>query len=105
MSIDDWADLMAATVTLAPLTSRDRYGAGSYGAAVSYQARVSYRTKWIRMADGSIVNSQGEVWLRSAARVDPEARLTLPDGTTPPILMVQTPSDESGAHNTKLIFG
>ena len=106
MSVSDWADMLNQTVTYKALSSRDSYGAPTYGAATSYDARVVYKSKFLRKSDGADVMATGAVWLQGAPAVSPEGLLTLPDGTTPPILSVERFPDETDAyHHTKVYFG
>ncbi len=110
MPISDFADMMSSTVTIAPVSSHDRYGKPTYGAAVSYKARISYKQRWIRRSGEREVLSRGEVWTNGTDAVDAQDKLTLPAGSpgslTPPILDVQQPTDEAGLiHHTKIIFG
>ena len=110
MPISDFADMMKSTVTVAPLTGRARDGAPTYGTAVSYKARISYKNRTIRRANEQEVLSRGEVWTNGTTAIDVEDQLTLPAGSpgslTPPILDVQMPRDEDGnIHHTKIIFG
>lgn len=106
MAIDDFADLMNATVTVEPFSSRGDYGDPTYGTAVSYSARVSYRQVRVRSRDGTESVARGAVWLRSSVAVDERDRLTLPDGSAPPILAVDRPGDADGSpHHTKVFFG
>lgn len=105
MSISDFADMMPHTITLEEFAQRDAYGKPSYGSAVNYSARVSYKSKFIRRADGSEVLAQGEVWILGTPTVTVEDRITLPDGNTPVILMTELLSDELGSHHSKVIFG
>ena len=110
MPIEEFEDMLSSTVTIAPLTSHDRYGAATYGTAVSYKARISYQQHWIRRRDEQPIQSRGEVWTNGVTAINTDAKLTLPAGSpgnlTPPILDVQQPTDENGnIHHTKIIFG
>ena len=105
MSISDWSDMMPETVTHAELASRDAYGARNYGTPASYSVRVSYKPTLIRTTDGSEVVAKGFIWFQGTPNIDPEDQVTLPDGSTPPILAVERVSDQSGLHHTKLFFG
>lgn len=104
-SVSDWSDMFPQTVEHAELVSRDDYGAPSYGTPASYSARVVYQPTRTTNSDGQEVYGKGTVWLLGTPDVDPEDRLVLPDGRTPEILSVTRPSDESGIHHTKVVFG
>ena len=103
----DFGDLMTATVTLEARTADSEYGKPFFSSPVSYSARVSYKTRWIRKPDGAELLAQGMVWLRSNVAVDVQDRLTLPSGAQPPILMVERPADMDGStiHHTRVTFG
>ena len=100
--------MMPHTVTVEPHSGRDQYDAPSYGTAQTIaNSRVVYRRRWIRRADGTEVMSRGVVWLGAIPSpvIDPEVRITLPDGSTPPVLDVEELPDEDGAHHIKVTFG
>ena len=106
MPIADFAELLNQTVTVKALSSRDSYGKPTYGAGTSYSARVSFKARLIRGADDRLHQARGEVWLQSNVAVALDDQITLPDGTTPPILAVERAADEDGTvHHTKIIFG
>ncbi len=101
----DLLALMPHTVTVEPLTGRDDYGRPTYGAAVQYRARVVGKQKLVRAADGAERVSATTVYLASAPGVGPEDRITLPDGSRPPILAVSKVPDEKGAHHEVVYCG
>lgn len=103
--VADWADLTASSVTHAAAVSQGRYGSYEYGAGTSYAARISTRPRRLRRGDGQEVQLSAVVWLESSVNVKVEDRLTMPDGTTPPIVAVERVFDEVGAHHTKLYLG
>ena len=72
--------LMTQTVTIAPFSSYDDYGAPSFGTAVSYRAAVVGETKRVVNAQGNEVPSQQAIYLMSAAAIRPEDRVTLSTG-------------------------
>jgi len=106
MSISDFADLMNQTVSHAESASTSEYGKPAFGSSADYSARVVYKSKLIRKADGSEVLSKGVIWFQSNVDISVEDEVTLPDGTTPPLLIVERYSDETdGFHHTKVFFG
>lgn len=106
MPISDWADMMPHTVTLAPRTGLNDHGEPTYGTAVSYQARVSYRSHKVRGPDGEDVMARGAVWLQSTALAKVTDRLVLPEGETPAVILaVEKHADEAGGHHVKIHFG
>ncbi len=105
MNINDFKHMMPHTVTHEPVSSRNSYGKITYGTAVSRQSRVSYKQRQIRAANGELTMSTGVVWFAAVVNVDHGDRITLPDGTTPQILSVETHADDKGDRFTKLYFG
>lgn len=101
MDIGAWADMMPHTITIEPFVSRDTYGAATYGAAVTYKARVQGKNRLITTLSGDEKVSTVTVYVGSTS-ITPEDRLTLPASfspTIPNILDVQPVSDESGHHH------
>lgn len=106
MTIDsEFLDLMPHTVSIAHLSSRDAYGVPTYGTATSYRARVVKKAEMVRDTSGADVVSTTQVWLYGTSSVTPESQITLPDATTPKILMVETYADEDGYHHDKVFCG
>lgn len=111
MSFDQtFLELMPETVQIAPLSSRDEYGAPTYGPNVSRRARVLEALEKVVDDDGREVMATTLVWVAP----DPTAglpvvsvrdRVTLPDGSTPPLLRVERVSDEDGPHHLKIYLG
>lgn len=105
MPISDWSDLFPQTVTIASLSSRAAYGKQTFGSATSYSARVVDKAQKIRDPDGQEVLARTVVWVQGTPTVTPQDRITLPDGTTPPILNAEKYPDESGDHHVKVFCG
>lgn len=106
MAVDDFSDLMNQVVSHAESASVGEYGGHAFGSAVDYSARVVYKSKLIRQKDGSEVLSRGVIWFQTNIDISVEDEVTLPDGSTPPLLMVDRYSDETNDfHHTKVFFG
>jgi hypothetical protein len=105
MTVADFLDFMPVTVSHAALASRDGYGKPTFGTATSYSARVLNRHVLVKDRQGREVIARTVVWLAGTPTIDPEDRVTLADGTTPPILAVEKYPDEAGAHHVKLFLG
>ena len=106
MAIADFAPLMKQTVTVKAKTSRDSHGKPTFGSGTDWKARVAFKAEWLRDPEGRAVLAKGAVWFLGAPAVTVEDQITLPDGTTPPILFVERPPDQTGAvHHTKVVFG
>ena len=95
--------MMPHTITVAPYSSDDRYGAPTFGTAVSYTALVQQKVRQVRNLAGEERVSMVTVYVNTTAAITPKDRLTLPAGftpQTPPIISVARQSDESGLHHT-----
>lgn len=104
-SIGDWLDLMPATVKIERLTGRDRAGGPSYGPPSTYRARVNFKSHFVRGANGELVSARGTAWLATVDPITVRDRITLSDGTTPPMLVVNQESDESAPLYTRIDLG
>lgn len=108
MAISDWHDMMASTVTLEAVLTRDDYGKpATYDTAETYLAKLQYKAQKVNSrVTGADVVASGAVWLDELVTdLTVDMRLTLPDGTTPPIVSWDVAYDESGPHHTKIYFG
>jgi len=98
--------LLKQTLQQAVLDSRDDYGNPTFGFGVSYPCRVVARLTRVRSFSGEEVVARTVAWVASTSRFGPEDEYTLPDGTMPPLLSVETFPDETGTiHHQKLFFG
>ena len=90
------------SVSIAPrVTDTSGYNKpGSYGTPVAYPAYVAYNRQEVRGPDGQLRESKGKVILAfpppSVGLLD---QLTLPDGSTPPIIKVEY--EQGGAFQTQ----
>ncbi len=106
MTVDaELLELMPDTVTWYVIGDRDGYGKPTVpGTGTALRARVVRKLVEIRTAEGIVTASRIVAWLASAPGVQPEDRVVLPDGTSPPILAVERYTDEAGANHEKLVF-
>ncbi len=104
MPISDWSDCFPQTITHAAFNARDEYGKPSFDSGVSFDARIVFKQKLVRKKDGSEIMSRGSVWILGNPVITSEDQITFPDGSTPPILSYEQPSDEDGAHHVKVFF-
>lgn len=82
------------TVTIAPWSSADSYGKPTYGTAVTHTCLLVKMPRMVRTVTGQERVSTAQVYLTSAPGTSVKDRVTLPDGTTPVIMHVDTyPSD------------
>ena len=105
---DDLLTLMPSTVTHAGFVgmSTDGYATTTYSTATTaYRARVVTDQRNVRSFDGIEETAMTTVWVASTSTFSALDQFTLPDGTTPPLLSVETFRDESGVTHSKLGFG
>lgn len=106
---------MTETVTLEPVASTNSYDEDTYGTATTYAAWISRRPKEVRDTAGELRAATTEIWLggrvnaggditdlADLAQITPEWRLTLPDGSQPPIISVGELRDPSGDRHVVL---
>ena len=98
--------MLPHAITITPVASRDAYGKITYGTAVTYvNCRVVYKKTLVKGPASEPVLARGVVWLSATLTPDMADKVTLPDGTTPPLLMHETYPDDRGNVYTKLYFG
>ncbi len=75
----------------------DDFGNPSTGTSTSYLAIVVQQNKMVRDRSGNQVVSSCQIFLPGSVVLDPESKITLPDGTQPVILNVgSTPDFDTG---------
>lgn len=98
--------LMASTVTISTRASHNNYGEPSYGSGTGYRARIMAADGFVRTASGENIEVTTVCWVRSTKAFTVDDRVALPDGTTPQVVAVERPFDESGAqHHVKFSLG
>ena len=105
MAIEEFSEFFSSSITLEPLTGRDGYGTATYGAAVTYPARIQTGLHRPITVFGQERTSRGVVYLQGQPTIGPDDRLTLPTAFSPlqpPLLTVDLVSDEAGAYYTRL---
>lgn len=112
MAIDpDYFTLMPETITWSTAGTLSSYGVPTWSTASgrSMAARVIRKHDEVRDKTGAVREAQGTVWCASStgSSFTPSAddRLTLSDGSSPPVLSVETIPDETGTHHHKVRFG
>jgi len=102
---DEFLELMPHEVTVAKVSSRNSYGEVTYGAASApIRARVVRKARMVRTDSGDEAVSSAHAWLAGAPGVTTADKVTLPDGTAPPIIAVERYPDEDGDHHELLLF-
>lgn len=106
---DTFLTVMTSTLTVNRLTgvSTDGYGRPAYStAALTLRCRVTEKQTLVRSFDGTQEVAKTVCWVRSTSSFSPSDRVTLPDGTTPPLISLNEYRDEnSQPHHTVLYFG
>jgi len=99
--------LMPHTITVGALSafSTDGYGTPTFSAASSYTARVVGKQQLVDTFRGTEELTKTIVYVKSSSTFGPSDQITLPDGSTPELLAVESYPDEDGAHHMKLMFG
>lgn len=101
----DFLALMPHQVTIQRFTGRDLFGQPQYGPPEVYRARVVGKQRLVRSRDGTEKVSATQVYVFGAPAVSVEDRITLPDGSQPPILAVSRVPDETGDHHVVIYCG
>jgi len=105
---DDLLELMPDTLTHASWTgmSTDGYGHTTYStASTTYPCRVVTGQRLIRNFDGVEDVATTTVWVASTSTFSALDKFTLPGGTAPVLLSIETFRDEDGVTHSKLGFG
>ena len=92
-SITGGTDGLLADVEHEPFSSKDAFGAITYGTSVTRQALVEYKPRMVRDASGAEVLSKANLMFVEPVSIDLQDRFTLPDGTVAPILSLSTVID------------
>ncbi len=103
----DFLDLMPDTlkVNLLKGVSTDGYGTATYSATTqSYRCRVTEKQTLVTTFAGDEQVARTIVWVNSTTTFGPWDKITLPDGTVPPLLAVADMRDEAGTHHQKAFF-
>lgn len=105
--VDGLTDLLASTVVVSPWSgfSSDGEAVATYGAGSTYSARVVSKQTKVQTFEGAEEVATTEVWIASTSTFGPSDRVTLPDGSSPVMLAVETYRDEVGVTHSKVFFG
>lgn len=107
MSLEtDFRDLCVQTVTVLARTGRNSDGSDSFtGTASTYRARVANTKKWVRNSEGVATQASHMAWILSTGIIAADSKITLPDGSTPPLLSIANYPDQDGGHHVEAMFG
>ena len=95
------------TATVATRASLSGYGVPAFSASAStYNCRWVEKRGTVRGPNGETIPQRGILWVMSTAVIAPTSKITLPDGTAPPILEVDAFPDEVGrVHHCRVRMG
>jgi hypothetical protein len=96
--------LLNQHVTIEPVASLDGYGQQGFGTGVVVDCLIVQKNNVVRDAQGVEVVSSTQLWLDGTVSVTAQDRLTLPDGSHPVILAVQSMPDIDGTIHHKVVF-
>ena len=107
MSLErEYLDLMPSTVLVSTSTAYTAYGSPAWSTVTRrYRARITFSASETRDSNGNRVTANSVLWMASTGTIRPTDRVTLPDGSTPPIIRVERVTDEIGVHHTKVYLG
>ncbi len=83
-------------------TGQDAYAKPTYAPAVTLMGQISGVAQLVRTAGGQEAASNTTILLPGNAAIGVKDRLTLPDGTHPTILSVNTVPDQAGNLTTQV---
>jgi len=84
----------------------DAYGTRTYATAKELRARVEFAPRLVRTLGGDEVTASATAWVEQGDKViGTKDKITLPDGTSPPILTVERTPDSQNRISTKVSFG
>lgn len=93
------------TVMIAKRTGRDGYGKPSYGPDVPWRCEVEEQVQRVKTMNGIEVVHSTVVYVLGNPGVTVDDRVTLPDGSTPPVLGSERYSDLKGTPMEKIVLG
>ena len=101
-------ELFSETVTLYAPTTTDVYGKRSHvsaSAATTAPAHYVSEEELLHTQDGREVIQTGKIYLYGTYTVNTNYKIVLDDGSSPPIIGVDQPHDQNGAHHTVIRVG
>lgn len=100
-------EMMPDTITFNAGSAIDKYGKRTYGGTeTTASGRVIYETRLMKNLEGQDIVSTGRVVLYGAyPSLTLADKITLPNGTSPVIVSLETKKDTGGNHHTVVHFG
>ena len=99
----DFADWRDYSITIAQFTSYNKYGEPSFGSGTSTACYFEMSPKLIRDSKGQQVVSSARAYIVGDVTVTPLDKVTLSDGSTPPILKVDHYYNDKGTLELSVI--
>lgn len=98
---------LQVTVSHRAYVTQDAFGDGEpYATAVSRSGIFVEQRRQFRSFDGTEIQTQSRITFLGNITVTANDKITLPDGTAPPILEVKGPLDRTGGrYLTTVVFG
>jgi hypothetical protein len=93
---DDFLDLMTSEIIVSQVIGKDTYGATIWGSPNTYAGRIVYKTHNVIGPQGQLVTANGIIWLDTTDPISLNDQVLMPDGSTPILLQVNQPTDETG---------
>lgn len=97
-------ELMPDTITIERRIGQDERTNPQFGVTETYRARVEFKPKIIQSITGQTLVSSGRAILGVPTPVSLFDKITLPDGTSPTLLEVQSSPDTVGRYWVELWF-
>lgn len=100
--------LLPSTVKVSTRTGHDNYGKATFAATTTnYRCRVLEKPGYVRGPEAEEIAYRHVVWARSTGAVSITAsdRVTMPDGSVPPVVGVERYSDDDGPNHVKIFLG
>ena len=100
--------LMPSTIKVSTRTTHSFSGTPSFASSTtSYRARIVSKPGYIRGPEQEEIEYRTVAWARStgATSITASDRVTLPDGSRPPVVGVERYADQDGQHHVKIYFG
>ena len=98
-------ELMPHSVQISTGTTRTKHGVLSFSAASTYQARVVSVSAEDLSQNGSVSEVRTYVYVHSTATFPADCKVTLPNGTSPPLLRIEQFPDDDGLYYQRFAMG
>lgn len=90
MTLTEFADVQLEEILWQSDVSIDGFNKSTYGSSTTLRCRVAKKVRMVRNSVGEETVSSTQVWLDGVYGVKVDDKITLPDGTSPTILFVET---------------